>query len=417
VKLPMKAVAPVGLLLLVSAVTAAMFASRSGPETTRPEVPAPLVHTITARSGPVKFTVEARGTVSPRTESDVVTEISGRITWVSPQLMSGAFFSSDDTLIRIDTRDYEANLESARAALARSQSQLELARATLARERSMRKNGAASKAQLDTAIHDANSAEAGLREARVAVRRAETDLERCELRAPFDGRVREKHVDVGQFVGRGERLARIYSVDYAEIRLPIPDERLAYLDLPIGFRTPTPISPSGSAEPGEAADSQAAEGPVSGPAVRISARFAGRTHIWKGRVVRTEGALDPKTRMVTAVVRIDDPYGRGDDPNRPPLAVGLFVEAEIDGIVMNDLIEIPRGALRGGNRVAVVSADDRIDVRVVEIARTGAQHVWIRSGVEEGERISVSPLSTVVSGMLVRSEAVVHTAASSPSQP
>jgi len=172
-----------------------------------------------------------------------VAEVAGRVVWVSPRLAAGGFFAEGEALARVDARDYEIALEGALAALARSESDRAHAESTLVRQRSMRGSGASSMARLDDALHAAASAEAGIREAQVAVTRAKLDLGRTEIVAPFVGRLRDKHIDVGQFIARGSPVARIYAVDYVEVRLPIADEDAAFLDLPLGYRGDPPTGP------------------------------------------------------------------------------------------------------------------------------------------------------------------------------
>jgi RND family efflux transporter MFP subunit len=226
-------------------------------------------------------------------------------------------------------------------------------------------------------------AEAALREARTALERAQMDLERTEIRAPFLGRVREEQVDVGQFVNRGARVARLYAVDYAEVRLPIPDYELAFLDLPLTYR-------------GEGGDTS------SGPPVVLRADFAGAQYEWEGKIVRTEGEIDPGSRMVHAVAQVEDPYGRSNHPDRPPLAVGLFVEAEILGRVVNDVVRVPRASMRTADELLIVDADDHLQFRRVDVLRADGETVVIGSGVAGGERICVSPIEAAVDGMTVR---------------
>ena len=152
------------------------------------------------------------------------------------------------------------------------------------------------------------------------------DLERTEIKAPYAGRVRQKSVDVGQFVSPGNQLGTIYAIDYAEVRLPLPDKDLAYLsNMPLVYR---------------------GQRRTQGPEVILRAEFAGGSHQWTGRLVRTEGEIDAASRMVHAVVQVRDPYGRGEDPDRPPLAVGMYVTAEILGDVAEQVAIIPRAALR-----------------------------------------------------------------------
>jgi len=228
--------------------------------------------------------------------------------------------------------------------------------------------------QLENARASVEAAEANLD-------RAERDLDRTEVRAPFAGRVRDKRVDLGQFVTAGTELGTIYAIDRAEIRLPLPDDDLAYLDLPLVYR-------------GESAGR--------GPRVVLSADFAGKRHSWEGRIVRTEGEIDPATRMVHAVASVSDPYGRGDDPARPPLAVGMYVEAEIEGTVAGNAIVLPRAALRNDGRMLIVDGEGRIRFRDVEVLRSTRQQVIVSSGLAAGDRVVVSPLDAVTDGMLVR---------------
>lgn len=344
-----------------------------------PEVVAPLVRVAATEPQTVQMRVYTHGTVMPRTESELVPEVSGRVIWVSPALVSGGFITSGEPLLRIEALDYEVALERSRAGLARAKSQLADARKHHARQLDLRERKVSSDAQLDDAANRLNVAEAELREASASLERAERDLERTEILAPYDGRVRSERVDVGQFVNRGSAVATIYAIDYAEVRLPVPDHELAFLDLPLASNS---------------------QGPTLPVPVVLRARFAGESHEWNGTVVRTEGELDPRTRMVNVVARVEDPYVRHND--RPPLSVGLFVEAELIGSVANDVVVLPRSALRGESQVLVVDGDDRLRFRDVDVLRVARDEVYIRGGIERGERVCVSPLESVVDGMAVR---------------
>jgi RND family efflux transporter MFP subunit len=346
------------------------------------EAAAPLVRVVEVAFQDVQLEVATQGTVAPRTESDLVPEVSGPVVWVSPSLVSGGFFDAGASLLRIDPRDYEIALERARANVARARSEHKRAKKELERSRGLAERNFASDAELDNAVNAEGVATAVLREARAARAQAERDLERTEIRAPFTGRVREERVDVGQFVNRGAPIAKLYAVDYAEVRLPIADQELAYLNLPL-FRR-------GGVETEE------------GPEVRLHARFAGTEHTWTGRIVRTEGEIDPRSRMVHVVARIQDPYGSDGAGARAPLAVGLFVEAEILGNVAEGVAVLPRAALRENDQVWIVDAESRLRFRTVEPLRSTRSEVVVRSGLSSGERVCVSPLEMVIDGMRVR---------------
>ena len=374
-----RALLPFAVVLVGLAVAAALIATGPDVEPRPPEVAAPLVRVIPVERRDVQFRVRAHGTVAPRTESELVPEVSGPVVWMSPALVSGGFFEQGEPLLRIDPRDYEVALEQARARLARAQSENRRAERELVRQRGLAQRDFTSAARLDSAENDAQVAEAALREARAGLDRAGLDLERTEVRAPYEGRVREERVDVGQFVNRGSAVAKLYAVDYAEVRLPVPDDELAYLTLPLVYR---------------------GESEEEGPEVVLRARFAGDEHEWRGRVVRTEGELDPKSRMVHVVARVSDPYGR--EGTRPPLSVGLFVQADILGERVEDVVVLPRSALRGGRQVLVVDDEGLLRFREVEVLRVAREEAVIGAGLREGERVCVSPLETAVDGMRVR---------------
>jgi len=302
---------------------------------------------------------------------------------VSPALASGGFFEAGDVLARIDPEDHALAVERAAAAHERAVSELELARSTRARRETLARGGAASQATLDEARSRERVASAAERDAAAALAQARRDLERTRIVAPFAGRVRSKHVDRGRFVSRGTPIARIYAVDHAEIRLPIPDREAAFLDLPFTYR-------AAQAEPPQ------------GPPVVLRARFAGGEHRWRGRIVRTEGEIDPRTRMLHAVARVEDPYGRHGDDGRPPLAVGLFVRAEIEGRALPGVHDLPRSALRGDGRALVIDAEDRVRLREVEVVRAQGDRAFVRGDLRPGDRLPLAPLGVALDGAPVR---------------
>jgi len=390
-----KLLVPLGILTVGLLGVALIVWTRPEAEFSRPEISAPLVRVQRVDLGPVDFVVRAHGTVTPRTESDLIPQVSGPVVWVSPALASGGFFEEGEPLIRIDPADYAVALESTRAAVARSESEYERAQKELERQKRLAVQSVASASRYDDAVNTERIAAAALREARAARERAERDLERTEIQAPYAGRVREEKVDVGQFITRGSPVGRIYAVDYAEVRLPIPDAELGFMDLPMLYRGETP-------EDG-------------GTPVRLRARFAGSEHTWTGRIVRTEGEIDARSRMVNVVARVEDPYGRSGGPargedgtavavslrRRPPLAVGLFVEAEIQGRRVDGTVTLPRSALRDGDNVLVVDREGRIRFRDVTVLRREGEQVVVGGGLAAGENVVVSPLAAAVDGMKV----------------
>jgi RND family efflux transporter MFP subunit len=380
----LKILLPFVVVAAGAGVAALMILSRAEVETRPPEVPPPLVRTLTVELGPVRLSVRTQGTVVPRTEMLLVPEVAGRVVEIAPSLVAGGFFETGQILLRLDDRDYELAAVNARAEVARAELRLaqEEREADIAREE-WEDIGEGDPTALVLREPQVADARAAVQAARAALERAERDLERTRIQAPFDGRVREKSVDVGQYVAPGSPVARLYSVDVAEVRLPLPDGDLAYLDLPLTFRS-------------------SSEGRATGPEVILRARFAGEDREWRGRIVRTEGEIDPQSRMVHVVAQVRDPYGRGSASGGVPLSVGLFVEAEILGRDLADMILLPRSAVREDGRILVVDEENRLHFREIDVLKTDQDRIVVRGGLASGERVCLSALDSVVDGMSVR---------------
>ena len=386
IKLILRIILPVLVLAVAGYATVTMIRNRPAPETHQAAILLPLVETMQTGYSDITLSVFAEGTVSPRTVSELTPEVSGRVIEVAESLVVGGFFEQGDVLLRIDSREYELAIIRAQAAIAQSKLRLETERqesAVAMEEWELLGTGPPT----PLAIREPQIAEAlaALASAEAALQQAEYDLERTVVQAPFAGRVRQKRIDVGQFVARGNSIATLYAVDAAEVRLPIPDSELAFLNLPFVYR-----------------GDELAIGSVRGPKVVLRAEFAGRRHEWRGTIVRTEGEIDPRTRMVYAIARIEDPYARGKSPNRPPLAVGMFVEAEITGRSFGRVMVLPRTVLRGVDRVLIVDETDQIRFRQVELLRLERDRILVKSGIEENDRIIFSPLENAVDGMRVQ---------------
>ena len=382
-----KYVLPVVILVAAGIGGWAIYASREEPEMRHPEVLPPLVRVLEIRHQDIALRVRSQGTVLPRTESQLVPEVSGRVLRVSPSFVSGGFFEAGETLMEIDPYDYQQALIQARSRVAQARLRLarEEAEAEVAR-REWEELGEGDGSDLTLRVPQVADARAALLGAEAGMDQANRDVDRTRVRAPYAGRVRQKIVDVGQYVTRGAPVGRIYAIDFAEVRLPLPDAELAFLDgLPLVYR---------------------GDDESRGPEVVLRAEFAGALHEWSGRIVRTEGEIDVASRMVHVVAQVADPYGRGGEDGRPPLAVGMFVEAEILGRTARRVSVLPRSALHGEDQVWVVDADDRLWFREVEILRAETGRILVRAGLEPGERVCLSSMEAVTDGMRVRARIV-----------
>ena len=367
------------ILIVISGLIIGSLILFTGPslEPRAPPENKPLIRTITAKSESIRLSSTAFGTVSPRSENELIPEVSGSIVFMSPSLVSGGFFKKDDLLFSIEPLDYEVALEQSSAALKSAESELENAQRNHDRQINLAKKQSISESRKEEAINRLRFAESGHREANARVSLAKKNLERTQIRAPYDGRVRNEKIDLGQFVNRGQSIASIYAIDSAEIRLPVHDKELAFLDLSL-FET------------AKSKDD----------AVILKATFAGEQHTWSARIARTEGELDSRTRMINVIAEIDSPYSSKD--SRPPLTIGLFVEAEILGRFIEDAVVIPQSAIQGRNLVYIVNEKNRLEFKKVEILRMINDQAVITDGLKTGDTVCISALRNAEPGMEVR---------------
>jgi len=320
--------------------------------------------------------------VTPRTRTTLVSEVSGQIVEVAPAFVSGGFFKKGDVLVRIDPRNYQTALKRARSEVAKAQTKLstEHALAGYAYQdwQRLRSRDAASRPASDLTLRKPQLAEAvaGLEFAEADLDKATEDLNRTVIRAPYHGMVREKRADIGQFVNIGTALAETFAIDYAEVRLPLPQVDLRYLDLPD--------------------QSDATSLPVT-----LRADVGGAPHAWSGRVVRSEGVCDTESRVLHVVAQVDDPYDTAA-AGREPLRIGTFVTAEIQGRPGGDLFVLPRHSLQRGETLWLVDDDLTLDPRALDIVRADEQFAYVAGGIQNGDRYTVTPPEQPLPGMLVR---------------
>jgi RND family efflux transporter MFP subunit len=373
-----KGIMAIAVLFFAVIVAYGLVKTAPTPEQVIPEETATSIRVLEVNRERVRLEVSSQGSVMPYKEGELIPEVNGRVSWMSPNLLPGGYFAKDEVLLRIDNRDYRSTVARGRAALNRALAEEELARFELGRMEELVKKKLTSQSSLETVLRNHRIADAVLQDSKIALEQAARDLLRTEIRAPYDGLVRSEKVDLGQYVSRGMTIASIYAAQFAEVRLPVADKQLAYLDLPLGHR-------------GELDDEIA-------PEVLLFTDYGGKHYEWTGKLVRTEAEIDSKSRMVTAVVRVNN----NDNAGQPDLPIGLFVNARIKGRWVEGVITIPRAALRNQNKVLIVDKDNRIHYRSVEVMRFENDNVIVSGGLESGDLVNISPLQTIVEGMQVK---------------
>ena len=378
----LKIILPVAFIVAAVVASFAMIQTRpDAPKEAAPK-PALLVSVATARKEPIQFVIRSRGLVSPRTQTTLVSEVSGQISEVSPDFVSGGFFSRGDVLIRIDARNYATLVKRARAEVAKARTGVATENALAGYafddwERLRELNAAAGpaseltlrKPQLQQALAELESKEADLE-------KVQEDLRQTVIRAPYDGMVREKLADIGQYVNVGAQLVRTFAVDLAEIRLAVTQKDLRFLDL-------KKLNAGGELP------------------VVLSASIGDQLFEWEARVVRSEGVFDAASRVLYVVAQVDDPYDLADS-GREPLRIGTFVTAVIAGLPGGELVAVPRHALSRGTTLWVVDANSTIQPRIVRIVRTGEDLAYLDRGVADGEVYVTTPIDHPLPGMRVR---------------
>jgi membrane fusion protein, multidrug efflux system len=379
----LKIVLPIGFVVGAIVLSGVLMQTRPQVRIQPTEPPALLVTVNNAVKESVNFVVRSQGTVTPRTQTNLVSEVSGQIVEVSPKFVSGGFFSEGDLLLRIDPRNYQSSLKRAQAEVARAQTDIatesalsgyaleDWERLKMLSAQEIRKPSDLTlrKPQMQQALAELASKEAELE-------KAEGDLSRTMIRAPYNGMVIDKLADVGQFMNTGAQLARTFAIDRVEIRLPITQQDLKYLDLK-SLRGGNSLR------------------------AHLKADIGGEHFTWDAEVIRSEGVFNENTRIVYVVATVDDPYDLQDNVNEP-LRVGTFVEAEIEGRSGGELFLVPRHALTRGKTLWIVDDESRIQPRDVNIIRTDEKYAYIKDGLNDGERYVTIPIDQPLPGLKVR---------------
>lgn len=381
------------VMILVIAIGGAIFISKNPPEQRRgPPSKAPQMNVEVTVVRPQQYQIELNsfGTVRPRTQSALVAQVSGQIRSISDNFREGGFFEAGEVLVQLDDRDYKADLDIARATLSEAKQVLleEQARADIASEdwnrykslpEEQRLNNSNTPNALLLRGPQVEAAKARVLSAQAQLSKAELAVERSSIVAPYDGRILNKSVDVGQVVGVNTTLANIFAVDFVEIRLPLNNSDLALIDLPEEFR-----SSQSAISTGDQAD----------------VSFASELNpekVWQGRVVRTESAIDATSQQLYVVAQIDDPYGLVENSTKTSLKIGQYVTARIKGKLLNNAVVIPNSAIYQGSYVYVVE-EGILKRREINTRWQNEQDTVITSGLGFGDQLVTTALGQVSSG-------------------
>jgi len=346
-----------------------------------PQPTAPVVRTVTVRPGERRLTIHAEGTARPAAEVQISPQVSGKAVYVNPSLTPGGYVSAGELLVKIEPVDYELAVTLAEARVADAESKLAMAReeANVAVKEwgehfAQGREDVPEPPPLVAKKPQLEAAEANLKAQKANLEKARLNLSRTAITAPFDAVITDKKVGVGQTLAVGQAICTMHARNTMEIVLPLDSGQVGWVRVP-GLTVPA----------GE-------EG--AGAVVRV--RAGDRTEVYDGKVVRAQGKVDPATRLVDVVVRVENPYAK-----TPPLTPGMFASVDLEGEALQNVAAVPRLALRQGG-ILWVAKDGKLSFRKVEVALLEGNDAIVSGGLEPGDQVVVSDLKEVTDGMTVR---------------
>ena len=356
-----------GILLFIG------FSSMKKPPEEKAKVDnTPIVAVEAITVAPMTLKVDSYGVVTPKYETEVVAQVSGEIVELSDAFVRGGFVEQGQLLARIDPSDYEAALIDANANLASASAALEQERAKgKVAESEWKRITNASPTELSLRKPQLAQELARVKAAEASVLRAKRNLERTEIKAPYDAMIEDRNVGLGAFVGTGSRVGKLLGTEIAEVRLPVADNQLQFL-----------INQGENAK------------------VNLIGTYAGIDTTWQAKVARGEGVIDNKSRMSYLVAEIKDPYSLSTSSaeKKTPLRYGSYVNANILGLELTQATKLPR-YLVINNKVAILDEESKLHYVDIEIVRQDGGDVIVSNGLATGDQLITSALDYPVDGM------------------
>mgnify|MGYP001291117727 FL=1 len=322
----------------------------------------------------VTLRVTTNGEVRSVTEINVIPQVSGRIIQVADEFIDGGNIKKGQPLIWIDDRDYRLATISAESRVAQAKKLLEreIAESELAKK-DWEELGEGEASPLTLRIPQLEEARALLNAAEADLEKAKLNLERTVINLPFDGLIKKKNAGIGQYVNAGSILGSAFSTEKVLIPLPLTDTELSYLGLPLGYES---------------------KGYFDGPKVIFRSYISRKNIEWLGRITRTSGSIDSQTRLVYAYAEVLNPYDED-----PPLAIGTYVDAEIEGNFISNGFILPIAAIKNDNEIYVIDQNSKLKIKKIEIVGTEEDKVIVKGDISELDMVVISTINTGYEGM------------------
>ncbi|MFK8113642.1 MAG: efflux RND transporter periplasmic adaptor subunit [Rubripirellula sp.] len=372
------------LAILAASVGAVVWINRTEPtaeQVTAPRKSAALVETVTVERGTYAPKLVVLGTVRPAQDIVLSPRVSGQVIELSSKLVPGGMVREGDLLLRIDPADFANAVSINRSELKQVEASLEIeeGRQSLAKKELALLEGTIEGTNRALVLREPQiaSIRAEVSAAEAAVERAELDLDRASVFAPFDAQILSRSVNVGSQVSPNDELAQLVGIDEYWIMAAVPVRSLQWLRFPK------------SNERAEDGSPVTLRDPDSWP----------RGSVRHGYVARMIGTLDQETRLARVLVIVRDPLGETTDG--PPLILDTLIETEIEGRPIEGVIRLNRDFVRDADTVWVMK-DEKLEIRKVEIVFRDAKHAYIHMGLEHGDEVVATTLATVAEGVGLR---------------
>ena len=378
------------ILLGGIAITTLIFSTEPEAETEGATIEtAMLVDVITVQSGTYKPIIVATGNVQPVEDVILSPLVSGQIIRRDPAFSPGGFVKKNQVLLQIDPSDYKNTLELRKSEFLQSQTTLdtEMGRQQIAEQDlklitndSLFGSDPLSEGERQLVLRQPqlNAVKATILGAKASMEQAQLNLERTTIRAPFDAHILSQNVTRGSQVGQGDNLGRLVGTDYYWVTATVPVSKLQWLRFPEN-------------------DSE------KGAMVHITNSTDWPRGLYReGYLDKQIGALDGQTRLARILIKVADPLAKNVPlKEKPKLMIGTFVEVNIQANPIENVVRLKRDYVRS-NKTVWVMKDGKLEIREVDIELTDNEYAYIQSGLNEGEKVVITDLSTVSNGIGLR---------------
>jgi len=375
------------ILLIAGTIMAAMHLIQTKPEPKKKErkIILPVVEVSQPKQQQYKIMIHTAGTVEAHSKTSIVSEVAGKITYISANFEEGRYFNKGESLLKINDSNYrnaiaiiQAEIKQKQLALQDSKNQTSLSSNQWKLYSKSRQDSELAALKIKTA-----SSSSVLHAANLRLKQAKMDLANTNIIAPYAGRVLSREAGIGQYVGPGAKLGTVYSTDYVEVRLPLTLDQYDLLDLPENYRNSKKTNK------------------IKLPEVVFYTKSDTKKRQWKGRIVRSSPIMDERTRQISVIARIDDPFKQPKN-GQSIVKIGQFLQAEIKTKTLSNVFIIPNRSVRQ-NKEVLLFKDGTVQIHAITPLYSAGDNVIISaSSLPQNPSIITTPMAKAKTGTKVK---------------